>query len=223
MRELIAPRARRLHKGDYGHVLVVAGSRGQDRRGAPGGDRRAAVGRRAGHRRHAARRASRSSRRMAPEYMTEPLDEDADGPSTPAPSIACSSSARDVIAIGPGLGQAPGTRAFVQALVERAGVPLVLDADALERVRRRSGPAGGPRRARRHHHAASGRDGAAGRHVDRRSAGEPPRGRARLRRRASRLRRPEGAPHADRDAGREGRSSTRPAIPGWPPAAPATC
>ena len=37
----------------------------------------------------------------------------------------------DVIAVGPGLGTAPSTAAFVQGLVERAGVPLVLDADAL--------------------------------------------------------------------------------------------
>jgi NAD(P)H-hydrate epimerase len=37
----------------------------------------------------------------------------------------------DVIAIGPGLGQDPSTAAFVQAIVERSGVPLVLDADAL--------------------------------------------------------------------------------------------
>src|SRR5919204_3506022 len=37
----------------------------------------------------------------------------------------------DVIAMGPGLGQDPSTAAFVQAIVERAGVPLVLDADAL--------------------------------------------------------------------------------------------
>jgi NAD(P)H-hydrate epimerase len=35
------------------------------------------------------------------------------------------------MAIGPGLGTAPGTVAFVHALVERSGVPLVLDADAL--------------------------------------------------------------------------------------------
>jgi NAD(P)H-hydrate epimerase len=36
-----------------------------------------------------------------------------------------------VIAAGPGLGTAPGTSAFLHGLVERAGVPLVLDADAL--------------------------------------------------------------------------------------------
>ncbi len=37
----------------------------------------------------------------------------------------------DVIAMGPGLGRAPATMALVQAGVERAGVPMVLDADAL--------------------------------------------------------------------------------------------
>ena len=39
--------------------------------------------------------------------------------------------ARDVIAIGPGLGQAPGTREFIRALVDRATMPLVVDADGL--------------------------------------------------------------------------------------------
>ena len=68
---------------------------------------------------------------MAPEYMTEPLDE------TPPGTIDFGAVDRvldikaDVIAVGPGLGQSPGTAAFVQALLERAGVPLVLDADAL--------------------------------------------------------------------------------------------
>jgi NAD(P)H-hydrate epimerase len=39
--------------------------------------------------------------------------------------------AADVIAVGPGLGVGPGPREFVRALLERSGVPLVLDADAL--------------------------------------------------------------------------------------------
>ena len=37
----------------------------------------------------------------------------------------------DVLAVGPGLGQGVGARALVRALVERATVPLVLDADGL--------------------------------------------------------------------------------------------
>jgi NAD(P)H-hydrate epimerase len=37
----------------------------------------------------------------------------------------------DIVAMGPGLGTAPGTVALVHALVERSSVPVVLDADAL--------------------------------------------------------------------------------------------
>ena len=39
--------------------------------------------------------------------------------------------ARDVLAIGPGLGQGPATQRFVTALVDRATMPLVIDADGL--------------------------------------------------------------------------------------------
>jgi NAD(P)H-hydrate epimerase len=39
--------------------------------------------------------------------------------------------ARDVIALGPGLGQLPGTRNFIRTLVDRATMPLVIDADGL--------------------------------------------------------------------------------------------
>jgi NAD(P)H-hydrate epimerase len=58
---------------------------------------------------------------MAPEYMTMALG-DVD---------ELIEMARDVIAIGPGLGQAPETRAFVKSLVEQATTPLVIDADGL--------------------------------------------------------------------------------------------
>jgi NAD(P)H-hydrate epimerase len=39
--------------------------------------------------------------------------------------------ARDVIAIGPGLGRAKNTAEFVLTLFDRATMPLVIDADAL--------------------------------------------------------------------------------------------
>ncbi len=39
--------------------------------------------------------------------------------------------ARDVIAIGPGLGRAQGTREFIRQLVDRATMPIVIDADGL--------------------------------------------------------------------------------------------
>ena len=68
---------------------------------------------------------------MAPEYMTEPLDETEIGTVDFAAVERILEIDADVIAVGPGLGQAPSTAAFVQSLVERTGVPIVLDADAL--------------------------------------------------------------------------------------------
>jgi NAD(P)H-hydrate epimerase len=68
---------------------------------------------------------------MAPEYMTEPLDETAAGTIDYAAVDRILDLTADIIAVGPGLGQSPATTAFVHALLERSGVPLVLDADAL--------------------------------------------------------------------------------------------
>jgi NAD(P)H-hydrate epimerase len=130
MRELVPARAADSHKGDFGRVLVVAGSLGRS-----GAAHLAAIG------------ALRSGAglvtiatpksclpivaAMAPEYMTEGLEETTSGTVDYAALDRILEFKADVIAVGPGLGQAPGTAAFVQGLVERAGVPLVLDADAL--------------------------------------------------------------------------------------------
>ena len=68
---------------------------------------------------------------MAPEYMTLPLEETAAGTIDFSAADRVLDFQADVIALGPGLGQDPSTSAFVHALVERSGAPLVLDADAL--------------------------------------------------------------------------------------------
>jgi NAD(P)H-hydrate epimerase len=68
---------------------------------------------------------------LGAEYMTEPLDESPDGTVAFEALDRVLDFGADVIAVGPGLGRTPSTAAFVQGLVERAGVPLVLDADAL--------------------------------------------------------------------------------------------
>ena len=129
MRELITPRSPDTHKGDYGRVLLVAGSKGKT-----GAAHLAATG------------ALRSGAglvtvatpasvlgivaAMAPEYMTEPLDEAMNG-LDPDNVERLFEIARDVIAIGPGLGQAEGTRDLVKQIVDRATMPLVVDADGL--------------------------------------------------------------------------------------------
>ncbi|HZP47962.1 MAG TPA: NAD(P)H-hydrate dehydratase [Vicinamibacterales bacterium] len=129
MRELITPRAADSHKGDYGRVLIVSGSRGKT-----GAAHLAAVG------------ALRSGAglvtiatpasclpivaAMGAEYMTEPLDESSDGIAI-AEVERILEMARDVIAIGPGLGQAASTQDLVRQLVDRATAPLVIDADGL--------------------------------------------------------------------------------------------
>jgi ADP-dependent NAD(P)H-hydrate dehydratase / NAD(P)H-hydrate epimerase len=130
MRELVPARAADSHKGDFGRVLVIAGSFGRT-----GAAHLAAIG----ALRSGAGLVTIATPRscvpivaaMAPEYMTEGLEETASGSVDYAALDRVLEFKADIIAVGPGLGQSPGTAAFVHGLVERAGVPLVLDADAL--------------------------------------------------------------------------------------------
>jgi len=129
-RDVIEPRSDDIHKGDCGRVLIVAGSTGKT-----GAARLAALGALrsgAGLVTVATPRACQSVvSTLMPEYMTLGLDESADG-MVAAEAVEMVLAERcDVLAVGPGLGQGPGVRAFVRALVERARVPLVIDADGL--------------------------------------------------------------------------------------------
>jgi ADP-dependent NAD(P)H-hydrate dehydratase / NAD(P)H-hydrate epimerase len=130
MRALVDPRPPDAHKGDFGHVLVVAGSMG--RTGAAHLSAMGALRSGAGLVTIATPQPCQAVlASMAAEYMTVPLAVDAEGGLDPASVDGLLAGGYDVVAIGPGLGTAPGTRAFVHALLERASVPLVLDADAL--------------------------------------------------------------------------------------------
>jgi NAD(P)H-hydrate epimerase len=138
LRGRVPPRAVDSHKGDYGRVLVVAGSRGKT-----GAAHLAAMG------------ALRSGAglvtvatpagcvavvaAMGAEYMTEPLAEDAAGTIGAGAGDRVLGLHADVIAIGPGLGQSPGVTAAVRAVVEQARVPVVLDADGLNAFAGRAG------------------------------------------------------------------------------------
>ena len=126
---LIPPRAAGAHKGDFGRVLVVAGSLGKT--GAARLAGLAALRSGAGLVTVATPRSCVSTvAEGAADYMTLPLSEEGDVVSASALTQVLEFPC-DVIAVGPGLGTGAGPTAFVQGLVERAGVPLVLDADAL--------------------------------------------------------------------------------------------
>jgi ADP-dependent NAD(P)H-hydrate dehydratase / NAD(P)H-hydrate epimerase len=130
MREIVPARVADSHKGDFGRVLVVAGSTG--RTGAAHLSALGALRSGAGLVTVATPRSCLPIvAAMAPEYMTEPLEETPEGTVDFGAVERVLEMKADVIAVGPGLGQGPGTAAFVQALVERSGIPLVLDADAL--------------------------------------------------------------------------------------------
>jgi len=130
MRALVSPRAPDSHKGDYGRVTIVAGSRGKT-----GAAHLAAIG--------ALRSGAglvtvavpddsqQTLAAMAPEYMTEVLAQTMGDGISVAMVDRVLDLARDVLAIGPGLGQAADTQAFIRELVDRATMPLVVDADGL--------------------------------------------------------------------------------------------
>jgi NAD(P)H-hydrate epimerase len=128
------------HKGDFGHVLVVAGSLGKTGAAvlAAGGALRSGAG--------LVTVATPSSclplvAAGRAEVMTEPL------PEAPAGGLAeaglerllALARERDAVVIGPGLGQEPATRALVRAFVAACPVPLAIDADALNALALREG------------------------------------------------------------------------------------
>jgi ADP-dependent NAD(P)H-hydrate dehydratase / NAD(P)H-hydrate epimerase len=121
------------HKGDAGAVLIVAGSPGKT--GAAAMTAEAALRAGAGLVTVAAPRSIEPAlaARTLPEAMTEPLAETADGVLGKAVLAAVREmiEARDVVAIGPGLGRADETRELVVALVRERSRPIVIDADGL--------------------------------------------------------------------------------------------
>jgi len=119
---LLAPRPRSAHKGDFGHVLVVAGSR--EKPGAGVLAAYAALRSGAGLCTAAVPPENRALSVLAhPEVMTLPFEE-------PAQILSRIKGFTSVL-VGPGLGEGPETLATVAMLLAEAEVPLVLDADAL--------------------------------------------------------------------------------------------
>jgi NAD(P)H-hydrate epimerase len=125
-------RPRTGHKGSFGHVLVIAGSEGK-----AGAAALAALG--------AARAGAGLVTIACPEsqnavlqarlseVMTAPVPEGAAhafGAEAVKPVLELA-AARDVAALGPGIGRSEATRGFVRQLARALACPLVLDADGL--------------------------------------------------------------------------------------------
>jgi hydroxyethylthiazole kinase-like uncharacterized protein yjeF len=133
-RHLLAPRPRQANKGDFGHVLVVAGSRGKTGAAAMAGMSALRAG--AGLVTVASAESAISLiASHAPELMTEPLPETPGGfismRAIESGRFASVTARKDVLAVGPGLGTDPETVEFVRRLAVETPQPMVIDADGL--------------------------------------------------------------------------------------------
>lgn len=130
MRPLISPRAADAHKGDFGRVVIAAGSLGKT--GAAALAAQAALKSGAGLVTVATPRSCLPLvAAYAPDYMTEPLDETPEGTVSRAAAEAVLALQADVLAVGPGLGRGEDVMRFVFELLDKSEIPLVFDADAL--------------------------------------------------------------------------------------------
>ncbi len=130
------------HKGVFGKVLIVGGSRGFS--GAPALASKAALRGGAGLVRAAVPRSIQAIvAAFDPCYTTIGLPEDERGQcdEQAASELVRHAADNDVVAFGPGAGTGRGVRQCVLALLERADLPLVVDADGLN-VLAAMGPTG---------------------------------------------------------------------------------
>jgi NAD(P)H-hydrate epimerase len=131
---LTHPRQAEAHKGNFGHVLILAGSIGKT--GAAAMAAKAALRAGAGLVTVAtAKSALPIIASLGMEFMTEPL------PETAAGTISLRAldhgrldqlvEGKSVLAVGPGIGTVPETAELVRTVVDQYDAPVVLDADGL--------------------------------------------------------------------------------------------
>jgi len=131
-RRMVRPRDPESHKGDHGHLALIAGGRGKT--GA------AVLAGRAAARAGAGLVSVGCPDTVQPviagallEEMTVPLPDDGRGGlgfPDPGPYRDLLAGKR-AVAAGPGIGVSAGCRALIRWLIAEGGLPLVLDADAL--------------------------------------------------------------------------------------------
>lgn len=121
------------HKGTYGHVLAVGGSRSKP--GAILMTGKSAL--RAGAGLSTVATASSAAEALlatAPELMLEPAGELPDGTLGPEAFDEGWFAGKSVVAVGPGLGTSAASAALVQRIAADCPLPLVIDADGLAAV-----------------------------------------------------------------------------------------
>jgi hydroxyethylthiazole kinase-like uncharacterized protein yjeF len=135
VRRMLPRRPADAHKGRTGHLLVVGGS--------PGKTGAAAMTATAALRVGAGRVTVGTAAALNPvmetlvlEAMTAPLADNGTGRLGAAAleELAELGRGKACLAVGPGLGMAPGTGELVRALVRSADAPLVIDADGLNHL-----------------------------------------------------------------------------------------
>ncbi|MGH7856737.1 MAG: NAD(P)H-hydrate dehydratase [Candidatus Binatia bacterium] len=129
----IPTRAPDSHKGTYGHVLVIAGSRGKSGAAVLAG--RAALRAGAGLATIASPAgALGGALGAAPELMTEPLP-GRDGAwafsRSESASLLHALDGKTSVVYGPGIGATPATRTMTEWLLAECPLPMVIDADGL--------------------------------------------------------------------------------------------
>ncbi|HEY1233069.1 MAG TPA: NAD(P)H-hydrate dehydratase [Candidatus Binatia bacterium] len=135
VRALVPRRAADTHKGSYGHVLVIAGSRGKA--GAAILASRAAMRCGAGLTTLAAPRSLNNIFASSLiEVMTEPLRESSAEELEPLGDHdwGCLIERKDVLLFGPGIGVGPATQTHLRWLLRNLAIPWVIDADGLNNL-----------------------------------------------------------------------------------------
>jgi ADP-dependent NAD(P)H-hydrate dehydratase len=131
----LKPRQAEAHKGDFGKVLIIAGSFGMSGAAALAG--RAALRAGAGLVRVAtAESALPIVASIEPSYTTIPLAEDSAGriSSNAVNTILTEINENDAIAFGPGVGISLKLRSVVQTLIEQEQLHLIIDGDGLNNL-----------------------------------------------------------------------------------------
>ena len=138
VRSLILPRKKESHKGDYGHVLVLAGSKNMT--GAAVLCTNGALRSGAGlvTLGTAGSVVSLIAKQLRPEAMAFALEEKKGLLSYKAAQQVLEFVKKkkvSVVAIGPGLGQNSGISKFVKKIISSVSVPVVVDADGLNALK----------------------------------------------------------------------------------------